>query len=124
MKTLITATLAFALLGGTAAVAQPYNGVRGNDRAYTQDYRGSQFDRRDNNRFDRRNDRFDNNQVWRRGMVFRDYNRFLVNDWWRHGLQRPARNMHWVQRGNVFLLVNGRGVVVDVVFRPGGFYRY
>ena len=59
-----------------------------------------------------------------RGMMFRDYNRFLVNDWWRHGLNRPVRGMHWVQRGNVFLLVNARGIVVDVVFRPGRFNRY
>jgi Ni/Co efflux regulator RcnB len=125
MRKLITATLAFALLGGTAAVAQPYGGQRGDNRAYTQDYRGgNQFDRRDNDRFDRRGDRFDNNQTWRRGMMFRDYQRFTVNDWRRFGLHRPGRGLHWVQRGNVFLLVTQRGQVVDVIFRPGGFSRY
>src|SRR4051794_16109590 len=102
MRKLITATLAFALLGGTAAVAQPYGGYRG-DNGYTRDYRDN--DRYDNNRYDNRydrrdNDRYDNNQSWRRGMIIRDFGRFMVNDWRRIGLHAPGRNLHWVQRGN------------------------
>jgi Ni/Co efflux regulator RcnB len=113
MRKLIGATLALTLLGATAAVAQPYGGY---DRNGIYDNRG--FD----NRYDRNwnGDRF----MWRRGMMFRDHSRFVVRDWWRHGLHRPARNQHWTQHGNVFLLVNRRGIVVDVVFRPRFGYGY
>ena len=116
-NSIISAALAFALLGGTAAVAQPYGG---NDRGgYDRDYRNDR-DRdgyRDGSRFDRRDDRFDSN--WRRGMTFRDHNRFVVRDWNRMGLHAPGRSLHWVRAGNTYLLVNNRGRIIDVVVRRG-----
>jgi Ni/Co efflux regulator RcnB len=112
MKKLFGAALALTLLGTTAAVAQP--GVYDRyDRGGIYDNRG--FDRNFNDR--RGFDRPDFN--WRRGMFFRNHRHHIVNDWWRHNLRRPNRNQHWVQHGNVFLLVNLRGMVVDVEFRPG-----
>jgi Ni/Co efflux regulator RcnB len=110
MKKLIGATLALTLLGATAAVAQPY-GYDRNDRGI-YDNRGFDWNNRDGRFYDGR----DFN--WRRGMMFRNHGRFVVRDWWRHGLYRPNRNQHWVQHGRTFLLVNRRGIVVDVVFRP------
>ena len=124
---IITTALALALMGGTASVAsaQAYGGYN-YDRGYTQDYRGVDRDRdgyRDGTRFDRRDDRF--GTTWRRGMTFRDHYRFTVRDWNRFGLHTPGRGLHWVRQGNTFLLVNGRGRIVDVVFRPGyNRYRY
>ena len=128
MKRLIGAALALTLLGGTAVVAQPYGGYDRNDRGIydnrgydNRGYDDRGYDQNWNGRDDRRWDR----PNWRRGMAFRDHHRFVVRDWYRHGLRRPPRGMHWSQSGNVFLLVNTRGIVVDVVFRPrfgrGGF---
>jgi Ni/Co efflux regulator RcnB len=117
MKRLVVAALAMTLLGGSAAVAQPYGGFDRNDRGI-YDNRG--FDR-DGRWDDRRWDRPNFN--WRRGMAFHNHRHHIVRDWYRHGLRRPPRGMHWAQHGNVFLLVTGRGIVVDVVFRPR-FGRY
>ena len=128
MRKIFSAALAFALLGGTAAVAQPY-GDRDN-RSYSRDYRDNdRYDRgygydRNDGRYDRDNRRFDGRNQWRRGMYFRDANRFQVRDWHRRGLNRPGRGLFWVQQGGVFLLVNGRGNVVDVIVRPRGFGRF
>ena len=116
MKRLVGAALALTLLGTTAAVAQPYGGFDRNDRGI-YDNRG--FDNRGFDRGDRFGPGWDRPSFnWRRGMMFRDHNRFVVRDWIRYNLRRPPRGMHWSQNGNVFLLVTARGIVVDVVFRP------
>jgi Ni/Co efflux regulator RcnB len=125
MKKILGAALALTLLGGTAAVAQPYGGYDRDNRGYTRDFR-------DNDRFDRFDRRWDRDnrwdrgdwRRWRRGMVFNNHYRFHVRDWHRYGLHRPGRGLFWVQQGPVFLLVNGRGLVVDVVYRPRGFGFY
>lgn len=41
---------------------------------------------------------------------------YVVKEWQRHGLKRPARGQHWVQNGNDYLLLTQSGVVKQIVF--------
>lgn len=42
---------------------------------------------------------------------------YVVKDWQRHGLKRPARGQQWVQNGNDYLLVAvASGVIAQIVF--------
>ena len=41
---------------------------------------------------------------------------YVVNDWQRHGLQKPGRGQHWIQYGSDYLLVSiASGVIAQLV---------
>lgn len=41
---------------------------------------------------------------------------YVVNDWKRHGLQRPGRGQHWIQYGGDYVLVSiASGVIAQLI---------
>lgn len=93
MKRILSAALALSLLGGTAAMAQPYG-----------DHRN------DNNRHDQRVDnRHDNRQAhrWTRGQRLPNtyYTRSHYVDYRKHHLRQPPRGYQWVQVDNNYAMV-------------------
>ena len=98
MKHLISATIVFALLGSTVAIAQ-------------RDTPNSQSrDQRQNN----------DGRQWSRGdQVSNQYrqNQYFVNDWQQHYLRTPPRGYRWVRNDNdQYLLISIRtGMIADVV---------
>lgn len=111
MKRLLTAALALSLLGGTAAVAQPYG--HGHDRR----------DERHDNRYDR--DRHDNGnhygqrRHWNRGerLPSQYYSqRSYWVDYRAHHLRAPPRGYRWVQVDNQYLLVAAAtGLIASII---------
>ena len=96
MKRLLTAAIVLSLVGGSAAMAQPYQ----NDR---HDSRNERHDtRNDNNRHDNGNHR----GWYKGGHIDRgDWNRGQrVNDYRRYHLQRPPRGYEWRRVDNNYVL--------------------
>lgn len=129
---IVIATTILALLGSSAAMADPRdnqwdnrqqsqsrndhydNGRRGNDR-YDNDRRG-------NDHYD--NGRRDYGRQWKRGQhVDRRYlnNGYVVSDYRGHHLNRPPRGYQWVHDDdNNFLLVAiASGVIASIILNSG-----
>jgi Ni/Co efflux regulator RcnB len=90
MKRLLTAALALSLLGGSAAVAQPYGDHRNDQGGYNHD-RDRGYDR---------GDRHDNGHHWGRGQrlpreYYQDRSRYV--DYRSHHLRRPPSGYRWVR---------------------------
>lgn len=90
MKRLMTAALALTLLGGSAAVAQPYGPPPGHDRGhhYGRDDRGGPHH-------------------WSRGerLPKSYWGRDRYVDYRRHHLRRPPRGYQWVRVDDNYALV-------------------
>jgi Ni/Co efflux regulator RcnB len=106
MKRLLTAALALSLLGGTAAMAQPYG--HGDDRG--------------DHRYERGHDRghhYGERRHWARGQrlpvtYYRDH-RYWV-DYRAHHLRAPPRGYRWVHVDNDYLLVAATtGLIAQII---------
>ncbi|MBU6299164.1 MAG: RcnB family protein [Alphaproteobacteria bacterium] len=123
MKRLITAAIALALLGSTAAIAQPYQ----RSDHHQSDHRPSdhgQMTTSWNNNGDSRNHQADNRYYsdhphWSRGdRLSNQYQQrqYVVSDWRANHLRRPSRGHHWVRVNNQFVLVAiGSGLIADAI---------
>ena len=113
MKRILTAAVALSLLGGTAAIAQPYD--HRDDRGGHE--QGRYQDRgygRDNHGYDRsreahqRNDERRADHRWARGERLPTtyyQNRSYYVDYRSHHLRRPPSGYRWVQVDNNYALV-------------------
>lgn len=114
MKTLISATIALALLANTAAVAQGDN----------RNYQSQNQEPRQNNggRFDPQgfNESLSDRPHWSRGdrlpSQYRQ-NQYVVRDWQQRRLRTPPRGYHWVRNDNdQYLLASiASGVIADII---------
>ena len=125
MKSILSAAIIVALLGSTAAVAQP-------------DRRGNQQDRGDN-RGDHGNRGNQGNQGnngrhlgwhkdrgpqhrWNRGerMGYNDWNSAPAVDYREHRLRKPPRGYEWRQQNNQFILVAvATGLIASIIMSTG-----
>jgi Ni/Co efflux regulator RcnB len=116
MKRLMTAALALSLLGGTAAMAQPYGQDNHDNRGGYDQGRGNNNDRGNGNGNAYGHDRgngyaygHDQRQHrWNRGerlptAYYQDRGRYI--DYRRHNLRHPPRGYQWVQVDNNYALV-------------------
>ncbi|MGC8536836.1 MAG: RcnB family protein [Rhizomicrobium sp.] len=138
MKTILATALSLSMLSGTVVIAQPspHLQISQNDNRDWQS--NSRQDRRD--RADRNNrrqipndtsnvrDRGHNRATrkgtprWSRGDRLPDQyrqDRYYVNDWRQHGLNRPPRGYRWVRDdNNDFLLAAiATGIISTVIYR-------
>jgi Ni/Co efflux regulator RcnB len=115
MKKLLIAATALSLLGGTAAMAQPYGYDRDHhdyrydrDHRYGRDYRGAVG-----------RDVYAPHHRWARGeRLPREYwgGRYVVNDWRVHHLRPPPRGYHWVRVGDDYVLAAiATGLIADLL---------
>lgn len=126
MKKIMTAALALALLGGTAAQAQPWDGrYGGGDRDYGRYDRSDRYDRYD--RYDRRDDRRDYRRDYRDDR--RDYRRWsrgqrIPQSYWGYGvdyrshrgLRRPPNGYRWVRYNDDYILAAvATGLILEVI---------
>lgn len=122
MKKILTAALALALLGGTAAQAQPwdgrYDGRRDRDHGRYERYdRYDRYDRRDY-REDRRSYRDDRREYrrWARGQrIPQSYWGYGV-DYRSHHLRRPPNGYRWVRYNDDYILAAvATGLILEVI---------
>jgi Ni/Co efflux regulator RcnB len=128
MKRLLTAALALSLLGGTAALAQPYDQRQGDHSGYDQQRRDQQHNgqagygqRNDQGGYGQRSDRQDQRQMrhWARGQrlppaYYQDRGHYV--DYRSHHLRRPPRGYQWVQADNNYALVAlTTGLIASIV---------
>jgi Ni/Co efflux regulator RcnB len=103
MKKVLSAALALSLLGGTAAMAQPYgHSDHRNDNNGRYSQSADRHDDRHDNRHDNRNHR------WSRGeRLPSSYysSRSHYVDYRRHHLRQPPRGYQWVQVDNNYMMV-------------------
>jgi Ni/Co efflux regulator RcnB len=99
MKRFLTAAIALSLIGGSAAMAQPY----GNDRHDRRDERHDS--RSDNGRHD--NGLHRGHNKWAKGQrlpsEYRTRGHYV--DYRRHHLRAPPRGYQWVQVDNRYMMV-------------------
>ena len=136
MKRLISATVALALLGSTAAaVAQPGNDNRGPQNDNRNERYGNDENRYDQSPYDQgRNEQGGNrdrrddpsvrfgNPRWSRGDRLPNQYRqsqYVANDWRQHGLRQPPRGYRWVRTDNndYFLAAIATGIIAEVAYR-------
>jgi len=100
MKTLMAAALSLSMLGGSAAMAQPYDNHRGPDRGPPhRDDRGGHHN-------------------WRRGERLPQayWSRSHYVDYRSHHLRRPPRGYQWVQVDNNYALIAlTSGLISDII---------
>lgn len=110
MKRLLTAAIALTLVGGSAAMAEPY-GDHGRDR---QD---SRYDRRDDRRhYDNGHHR--GHYKWARGQRLpSEYRaRGYYVDYRAHRLRQPPRGYQWVRVNDDYLMVAlATGLIASIV---------
>jgi Ni/Co efflux regulator RcnB len=100
MKRLLTAAVALSLLGGTAAIAQPYHHDNGRHNGWDK------HDRRDHHR-------------WQRGQrlpaqYYRDRGYYV--DYRAHHLRAPPRGYRWVHVDNDYVLVAAAtGLIASII---------
>lgn len=138
MKRLLTAAIALTLLGGSAAMAQPYNADRydGPDSRYDRqddryergddrydrydrdDRRDDRYDRRDDRR-DYRSDRYDRREHrWSRGERLPGHyrGRGYYVDHRAHHLRAPPRGYQWVRADNDYVMIAlATGLIASIV---------
>lgn len=116
MKKFVLAALAATTIfgGTTAAMAQPFDGHRGNNRAVVT----KQVYRDGPNRVVTRDVRRAPEQRWNKGGRF-DYRQVRysrINDYRRYHFRAPPRGYQWVRQGNDALLVGiTTGVIMSVL---------
>jgi Ni/Co efflux regulator RcnB len=102
MKTFIAAAMTLSLLGGTAAMAQPYGHDNRQDR-HDDHQMGQQMDRHD----DRQDQGGHMGHRWNRGerlpASYRTRDHYV--DYRAHHLRAPPRGYRWVQADNNYALV-------------------
>lgn len=126
MKRLVTAAVALSLLGGSAALAQPYGHER--DRAPDQrGYNQQGYDQRggDQRGYDQRGNGHDRGhhygqqRRWARGerLPAQYYsNRSYYVDYRAHHLRRPPYGYRWVQVDNNYLMVAAAtGLIAQII---------
>ena len=111
MKRLLTAAIALTLVGGSAAVAQPYQNDRHDSRNERHDDRNN-HGRYDNNRHDNRG------HHWARGQrlpsEYRTRGHYV--DYRRHHLRAPPRGYQWVQVDNNYMMVAlASGLIASII---------
>lgn len=121
MKRVLTAAMALSLIGGSAAMAQPYGHDNRNDNA-RYDRRDDRHDNRDNHagRHDNRNDRAKHHR-WSRGerapvAYYNSRSRYV--DYRAHHLRQPPRGYQWVRgdNNNEYLMVAlATGLIAQVL---------
>ena|SRR5579862_6752083 len=104
MRRLLTAALALSLLGGTAALAQPYDQHRDDHGGYDQ----QRHDQHNGQAYGQRHDQEDQRRHWNRGerlpaTYYRDRGHYV--DYRTHHLRRPPSGYQWVQVDNNYALV-------------------
>jgi Ni/Co efflux regulator RcnB len=91
MKRLLCAAVALSLVGGSAAMAQPYD----------------RHDNRHDNRYDHHDNRNNGHHRWARGerlpAQYRSHGYYV--DYHRHHLRAPPRGYQWVHVDNQYMLV-------------------
>jgi Ni/Co efflux regulator RcnB len=106
MKRILSAALALSLLGGSAALAQPYDQRHDNHRYEQQRYDNHRYEQQ---RSDHRTDRQDRREVrrWARGeRLPANYRvRTYYVDYRSHHLRRPPHGYQWVRVNNDYMLV-------------------
>ncbi len=118
MKRLMTAAIALSLLGGSAALAQPYGHAYGHDKQQVRE------DRRDDRRDNRaayqqgRQDQRQQARRWKNGerlpAAYRTRGHYV--DYRRNHLRQPPRGYQWVQADNNYLMVAlATGVIASIV---------
>jgi Ni/Co efflux regulator RcnB len=112
MKYLISTAIALALLGSSAALAQPGNPYSQGQNTGPWQNSGGPGDRQDFNHHNW------DQPHWSRGdRLSTDYrsDQYVVSDWRGHHLRKPPRHHHWVHVHGRYMLVRiGNGLIVDV----------
>jgi Ni/Co efflux regulator RcnB len=121
MTRLAAFTIALTLLGGAAALAQPYDRDRHDENQQSWNRDGDHHDW-DRQTFDREwgNRGAEWDHRWNRGDRLPDGygsdQRYVVRDYGHHRLPRPTRGYHWVRYGNQYVLVRDNGYVGRTVY--------
>ncbi len=126
MNRMISATIALALLGSTAAFAQAgsYRSgeqqieLQNRDSAGPGDRSTFTGDQGRNDQANRSNEVRDNPH-WSRGdRLPPEYrsNQYVVSDWKNSHLRKPPRGYHWVRANNQYVLAAvASGVIADII---------
>lgn len=116
MQHFISATIALALLSGTAAIAQHDYQNNQQQNSAPQNNRGNSGGQNDRQGFDRAHS---DQPHWSRGDRLPDNYRqdqYVVTDWQGNHLRKPPRGHHWVRRNNQFILVAiGTGLIASAI---------
>jgi Ni/Co efflux regulator RcnB len=117
MKRLLTAAMVLSLVGGSAAMAQPYHNDRHDSRNERHDDRN---DRYGNDRYDRHDNGQHRGQYkkWARGQrlpsEYRTRGHYV--DYRRHHLRAPPRGYQWVQVNNDYMMVAlATGLIASII---------
>ena len=120
MKRFLTASLAVLMLAGGAgaASAQAWRRDHNNNGRYDSRDRAYEQGRRDQAKFERKQDRREYRR-WAKGQRldarYRD-NRYYVSDYRRYGLRQPPRGYRWQRVDNQFLLTAvATGLIASVI---------